>query len=169
MDEIFVVLCYILIATLLFLLSFLCNLWLAPYKLMHERLDEIADAQQAPQALDEEESDEKAFRNLAPQVREARDQLVRMRETMGDQLFVKRNTVTALIADIGTRLNRLRIPIPETKASDDVETGVEWWSAYLSILKPLADMGDISNARSITFSDGKVDAPISPAGQGIKQ
>ena len=51
MDEIFVVLCYILIATLLFLLSFLCNLWLAPYKLMHERLDEIADAQKAPQVV----------------------------------------------------------------------------------------------------------------------
>ena len=54
MDEIFVVLCYILIATLLFLLSFLYNLWLAPYKILNERLDKVSDAQTSPKAGDEE-------------------------------------------------------------------------------------------------------------------
>ena len=53
-DEIFVVLCYILIATLLFLLSFLWNLWLAPYKILNERLDKVSDTQTLPKADDEE-------------------------------------------------------------------------------------------------------------------
>ncbi|MCY4551133.1 MAG: hypothetical protein OXC28_22500 [Defluviicoccus sp.] len=168
MDEIFVVLCYILIATLLLLFSFLCNLWLAPYRLMHERLDEVADGQQAPQALGEEESEEKAFQEFALQIRDACDQLVRMSEAV-DFLITKRHAVNALIADIGTRLMRIRVPIPETTASDDVETVVESWIAYLSILTPLADMGDIRNARSITFHDGTVRAPISPAAEGSKE
>ncbi len=151
-----------------FLPLFLWHLWLAPYRIMHERLGEVADTQQTPQALGEEDSEEKAFRNLAPKIRESRDQLVHMRETF-DPLFIKRNTVNALIADIGTRLKRLRVPTPETQASDDVETVVEWWIAYLSILTPLADMGDIRNARSITFRDGVVNAPISPAAEGSKE
>ena len=167
-DEVFVVLCYILIATLLFVFTFLLNLWLAPYKLMHERLDEIADAQHVPQAPDEEDNEETAFQELAPQIRDACDQLVHMSEAV-DFLITKRHAVNALIADIGTRLMRLRVPIPETTASNAVETVVESWIAYLAILTPLADMGDIRNARSITFRDGVVRAPISPAAEGSEE
>ena len=80
-------------------------------------------------------------------------------------LLEKQNTVVALIADIGTRLKRLDISTPESKESDSLAMAVQWWVSYLMILTPLADVGDISNARRIRFSDGKVDAPISPNGR----
>ena len=148
-----------------FLPLFLWHLWLAPYRIMHERLDEIADREPASRAVDEEETDEKAFSDLAPQIRDARDKFVVMSGLVYPDLENK-SAIYALVADIGTRLTRLNIPIPEMKASDSVDKVIQLWTAYLSVLTPLADVEDIANARRITFSDGVVNAPISPSGQG---
>ena len=72
-----------------------------------------------------------------------------MRES--SELFLtKRIPTNALIAEIGTRLKRLDIPIPDTKASDNLHTVMELWIDYLSILVPLAEAGDIQGARAIT-------------------
>ena len=148
-----------------FLPLFLWNLWLAPYRLMYERLGEAVDTKHAPQAEREAETEDKAFRALAPQARESRDKLIGMRES-SEQFLTQHIHVNALIAEIGTRLKRLDIPTPDTKASDKLHTVMELWIAYLSILVPLAEAGDIQNARAITFSDGQVNAPISLSGQG---
>ena len=150
-----------------FLPLFLWHLWLAPYRVMNERLNEIADRRDTPQEVDKEQTEEEAFRDLAPQIRDARDKFVVMNE-LTNSFFENRSAVNAVVADIGTRLKRLGIPTPEVKASDSIETVLKWWTAYLSILTPLADVGDIQNARAITFAEGVVHAPISSAGQGNK-
>ena len=145
-----------------FLPLFLWHLWLAPYRIMYERLDEIANTQEAPRAVNKAQSEENALLDLAPQIRDARDQFINMDGSLFPEME-NRSAVNALVADIGTRLTRLRIPIPATKVSDTYSTVVQSWTAYLSILTPLADVGDIENARAITFREGVVDAPISPA------
>ena len=129
---------------------------------MYERLDEIANTQEAPRAVNKAQSEENALLDLAPQIRDARDQFINMDGSLFPEME-NRSAVNALVADIGTRLTRLRIPIPATKVSDTYSTVVQSWTAYLSILTPLADVGDIENARAITFREGVVDAPISPA------
>jgi len=64
--------------------------------------------------------------------------------------------VFAEIADIKIRLGMLGIPTPDDRASDDEEKLLGVWTEYLVALMPLAEMGEIEKARSITISDGSV-------------
>ena len=113
-----------------FLPLFLWHLWLAPYRVMNERLNEIADRRDTPQEVDKEQTEEEAFRDLAPQIRDARDKFVVMNE-LTNSFFENRSAVNAVVADIGTRLKRLGIPTPEVKASDSIETVLKWWTLSL--------------------------------------
>ncbi len=98
-----------------------------------------------------------AFRGFSNRVRAARDRaiaLLKHGEFMYD-LPCGPHEVVADLAELEIRLKMLGIPTPNVRVSDDVESYIRPWAEYLLVVTPLAELGDIDKARSLTISDGK--------------
>ena len=96
----------------------------------------------------------KAFSDLSPQLREARDQFLKMSEGYEPGgTNITKHRIEAITVDIGIKLESVGLIVPTTNIKQSLRSIVDWWLTYLALLVPLSDLGDLDKAKSISFTE----------------
>ena len=111
-------------------------------------------------ARDEAKSEQKAFQELAPQIRKARDKFVKAKSYLDREAPINRYEINAEMADIGIKLKRYGLGVPESTGGENITNVVDLWRVYLSVLLPLSEMADIDKAKAISITDKGVDVKL---------
>ena len=111
-------------------------------------------------ARDKAEAEKKEFQGLATQIRETRDKFVKARVYLDKEAPINRYEMNAEMADIGIKLKRYGLGVPESTEGDNIARVIDLWRVYLSVLLPLSEMADIDKAKAISITDKGVDLAL---------
>ena len=100
-------------------------------------------------ARDKAEAEKKEFLELAPQIRETRDKFVKAKSLSEDGFTINRYEMNAEMADIGIKLKKKGLAVPESIEGENIVGVVDRWRMYMSILLPLSEMADLDKAKDI--------------------
>ena len=111
-------------------------------------------------ARDKAEAEKKEFQGLATQIREVRDKFVVAKVFLDNEAPINRYEMDAEMADIGIKLKRYGVGIPESTEGENITKVIDLWRVYLSVLLPLSEMADIDKAKAISITDKGVDLKL---------
>ena len=70
--------------------------------------------------------------------------------------------VQADILDMGIKLSTIGLSVPTDIDLSDLRKSLDWWRTYLSVLTPLAEMGHLEQAKTISMQPDGMDLALGP-------
>ena len=117
-----------------FLPEFLWNLWLAPYRIMNERLDEIAATQATPSGVDQEEAERNRLAMKRRRVREEMNRLRFCARHKSDSHITRRGEDRDLGHDYAALMEKYRDWIPGDRSGQALD---KWIGRIIATLKAM--------------------------------